>query len=70
MKGFEKMLANTDIRETAKEKGVRFWEVAKAIGISEPTMTRKMRVELPAAEKEAIFKIIDEISAKKENAVD
>ncbi len=64
------MLANTDIRETAKEKGVRFWEVAKAIGISEPTMTRKMRVELPAAEKEAIFKIIDEISAKKENAVD
>lgn len=64
----EKMLANTDIRKTAKSKGVRLWEVAKATGISEPTMTRKMRVELPTAEKQAIFKIIDDIAEEKATA--
>lgn len=74
MKGFEKMLANTDIRTTAKENGVRFWEIAEHLKISEPTMTRKLRRELPDSEKQEIFKIIDELAAKKQaqekNAVD
>lgn len=64
------MLANTDIRTTAKEKKVRFWEVAEYLKISEPTMTRKLRRELPEAEKQEIFKIIDDIAAEKENAAD
>ena len=68
MKGFEKMLANTDIRTTAKEKKVRFWEVAEYLKISEPTMTRKLRKELPDSEKQEIFKIIDEIAAEKTTA--
>lgn len=66
MKGFEKMLANTDIRTTAKENGVRFWEIAEHLKISEPTMTRKLRKELPDSEKQEIIKIIDELSAKKQ----
>ena len=65
MKGFEKMLANTDVRTTAKENGVRFWEIAEHLKISEPTMTRKLRKELPEAEKQEIFKIIDELAAEK-----
>lgn len=60
------MLANTDIRATAKEKKVRFWEVAEYLKISEPTMTRKLRKELPEAEKQEIFKIIDELAAEKQ----
>lgn len=68
------MLANTDIRTTAKENGVRFWEIAEHLKISEPTMTRKLRKELPDSEKQEIFKIIDELAAEKqaqkENAVD
>lgn len=66
MKGFEKMLANTDIRTTAKEKKVRFWEVAEYLKISEPTMTRKLRRELPDSEKQEIFKIIDELAEVKQ----
>lgn len=62
------MLANTDIRTTAKEKGVRIWEVAEIMKISDPTMTRKLRKELPDTEKQRIFTIIDEIAAEKENA--
>lgn len=66
MKGFEKMLANKDVRTIAKEKGVRLWEVAEYLKISEPTMTRKLRRELPDSEKQEIFKIIDELAAKKQ----
>ncbi|MDE7389367.1 MAG: hypothetical protein K2M82_00250 [Lachnospiraceae bacterium] len=62
------MLANTDIRTMAKEKGVRIWEVAEIMKISDPTMTRKLRKELPDTEKQRIFTIIDEIAAEKENA--
>lgn len=68
MKGFDRMIANTDIRTNAKKKGVRLWEIANAMNISEPTMTRKLRKELSQDEKQAIFDIIDEIAAKKENA--
>lgn len=62
------MLANTDIRIAAKNKGVRLWEVAETLKISEPTMTRKLRRELPQDEKRRIFEIIDEIAAEKKNA--
>ena len=60
------MLANTDIRTTAKEKKVRFWEVAEYLKISEPTITRKLSKELPDSEKQEIFKIIDELAEVKQ----
>jgi len=63
------MLANTDIRTVSKEKNVRLWEIAEYLKISDPTMTRKLRRELPDTEKQRIFAIIDEIAAQKENAV-
>lgn len=63
MKGLIKMLANTDVRETAKEKGVRLWEIAEYLKISDPTMTRKLRKELPDTEKAEILKIIDALAA-------
>lgn len=63
-------LANQDIRNESKSKRVSLWRIALHMGISEPTMTRKLRTELPTAEKEKIFAIIDEIAAenKKEAA--
>lgn len=62
------MLANTDIRTKAKSAGVRLWELANRLNISEPTITRKLRKELPQDEKERIFNIIDQIATEKENA--
>ena len=59
------MLANTDVRETAKKKDVRLWEIAEYLNVSDPTMTRKLRRELPANEKQRILAIIDEIAAAK-----
>lgn len=60
------MLCNTDIRTAAKQNGVRLWEVAERLNVSEPTITRKLRRELPNEEKQRIFSLIDEIAADKQ----
>lgn len=59
------MKANTDIRDYAKIKGVFLWEIAEKVGISEPTITRRLRRELPITEKKRFFETIDEIAAEK-----
>ena len=53
---------NQEIRETAKNKKVRLWQIADKLGISEPTMTRKLRHELTKKEKKQIIKIINELA--------
>ena len=57
--------ANQDIRDYASQKGVYFWEIALKLGISEPTMTRWMRVELPEDKRREIRQIIDTITDSK-----
>ena len=54
-------MLNTDIRKTAQRSGVRLWEVAERLGIADSTFSRKLRHELPDAEKQRIFAIIDDI---------
>lgn len=55
---------NKDVRAYAKGKGVKLWQVAKAMGISEPTMTRKLRSELPETDKQTFRRIINELSTQ------
>ena len=57
------MLANSDIRSTAKTKGVRLWEIAEFLKVSDPTMTRMLRRELPNEEKQRFLSIIEEIAS-------
>ena len=57
--------ANQDIRDYAAQKGVYFWEIALKLGISEPTMTRWMRVELPEDKRRVIGQIIDDIAGSR-----
>lgn len=56
---------NKDLRAYAKEKGVFFWQVAEVMGISEPTMTRRLRTELPERYKQTFRRIITELSTQK-----
>lgn len=58
-------MLNKDLREYAKLKGVYLWQIANAMGFSEPTMTRKLRIELSPEDKQAYIEIIDQLS--KEN---
>lgn len=64
------MTKNNEIKKRALQKGVCLWEIAEVIGIADTSMSRKLRKELPTAEKQRIFKIIDDIAAEKENAAD
>ena len=59
------MLANSDIRSTAKSMGVRLWEIAEFLKVSDPTITRMLRRELPNKEKQRFLSIIEEIASKR-----
>lgn len=56
--------ANLDIREQAKKAGVYLWQIAAAIGVSEPTFNRRMRVEMPETEKEQVKKVISRLETE------
>lgn len=59
-------MKNLDVRHYGKSKGVCLWQCAEVLGISEPTMTRKLRRELPEDEKAKLREIIDELAERKE----
>lgn len=54
-------MCNADIRAAAKNAGVFLYQIAAAMGVSEPTMTRKLRFELSDAEKKPIFETIERL---------
>ncbi len=56
---------NQKIREYAKEKGVKLWQVADELKIADGQLSRKLRYELSDAETEQIIKIIDLIADRK-----
>ena len=60
------MKANLKIREMAKRAGIKHWQIAERLGISEPTIVRWLRVPLsPEREKmvvDAIHAIAKEAS--------
>lgn len=60
------MQANMEIRNTAKRSGVRLWEVAEAIGITDGMFSRKLRRELPETEQRKILNIVADIARRKE----
>ena len=55
---------NDDIRSRARKSKVCFWQIADALGISEATITRKLRRELPDAERDKILTIIETLAAE------
>lgn len=60
------MQANMEIRIAAKNAGVKLWEVAEAIGISDGMLSRKLRRELPEAEQRKILSIVADLARRKE----
>lgn len=53
-------LPNQDLRQYADEKGVRFWQIAAHLGVSEAWVTRKMRSTLTDQDRKGIIAAIDE----------
>lgn len=52
------MKANCEIRSECRKYGIKLWELAAWIGISEATMTRKLRQELPSEQRDHILNMI------------
>lgn len=43
---------------------MKLWQIAEALGIADCSLSRKLRRELPAEEKEKIFSIIRELAGE------
>ena len=61
VKGDEMKISNKDIRKAIAESGHKQWEVAWKLGMSEATLCRKLRIELPEHDKEVIIESIRNI---------
>lgn len=55
-------MRNLEIRQTAKEHGVKLWQVAEALGMADSSLSRKLRRELPEADKRRMLAIIIELA--------
>lgn len=59
---------NKEIRDAAKERKVKMWQIAEALGIQDSAFSRKLRHELPQEEKEKILAIIDRMDRERREA--
>jgi len=57
-------MANNDIRLTAAGAGVKLWEIADELGITDSSFSRWLRKELPSEKKAKINEIIKKLSHK------
>lgn len=59
------MKNNMIIRYAAKQHGVRLWEIAEKLGVSDATFSRTLRRELPEPERDKILTIIKEVATER-----
>ena len=58
-------MRNAELKSYAKLKGVRLWQIAEVLHINDGNFSRKLRKELSEAQKQEIFRIIDELAEKR-----
>ena len=59
------MVTNQQIREAAKSPGIKLWEIAAKIGITDSNFSRKLRKELSQEETARILSIIRDLATEK-----
>lgn len=57
---------NSKIKNYARLKKVKLWQVAEKLGLHDSNFSRKLRHELSEEETEQIIKIIDDLSIEHE----
>ena len=58
-------MANYEIRNEAKSRGVRLWEIAMRLGINGGNFSRRLRSEFSPADRERVLRIIREIASER-----
>ena len=61
-------MKNEFIRDAAKRRGIRLWQIAERIPLSDANFSRHLRRELSDEERKRILEIIDEIAAEEAGA--
>ncbi len=61
-------MANDEIKAYAKQAGVRLWEVAERLNITDVSFSKKLRYELDQDMKCRIVKLIDKIASEKQSS--
>lgn len=59
----QSILCNRRVRNHARKKEVRLWELADALGVSQATITRRLRYELGEHDTADYIAAIDTIAA-------
>lgn len=54
-------MANEDIRAYAKLHKVKLWEIAAEFGITDVTLSKKLRFEIDADEKRKVMKFCRQV---------
>ena len=54
-------MENKEIRETIEKKRLRYWEVAREVGIDPATLSRWLRVELDDEKRQRVQDAIDKL---------
>ena len=57
---------NSMIRDYARLKKVKLWQVAEKLGLHDSNFSRKLRHELSVEETEQIIQIIDDLTKEQE----
>ena len=63
-------MANMIVKEELKSRGVRHWELAHALGVSEQTLVRWLRFEPDEDRQLDMLEKVETIAKRKETAID
>ena len=56
-------MQNKEIREAARQAGVKLWQIADALGMTDGNFSRKLRHELTEGQQEKVYAIIAKLSS-------
>ena len=59
-------MKNAKIKQLAKEKGIKLWQVAEVYVISDGNFSRLLRKELPKEKEEKILSIINNYNKERQ----
>lgn len=60
-------MTNQDIRLEVAGNGLKLWQIAEGLGITDSSFSRRLRKELPESEKEKIRIIIEQLTNQLQN---
>lgn len=57
-------MQNIEVRNAIKNSGLKYWQVADALNVSDSTFTKWLRKELDPEKKVAVMKAIDKLKTE------